>query len=194
MSRQRSLDQAKERRLVTWNSGCIASFADEAEESKRGLRKIARAGNRVLRIIRPCAGRRAFSASIDFRRAEAEKNTRRFYDAIVIKVLYYARRKRSELFAIIIIMIPRGDAVTMRPVLIISFLISMLILGWLASAQLGVLTGGGVSGVPVGTKAVAGPQPSESSSPSPAGPADRARAVSNIADERQREMEEMMNK
>ena len=82
----------------------------------------------------------------------------------------------------------------MRPVLIISFLMSMLIIGWLASVQLGVLTGGGVSGVPAGAQAVTGSQPPGSSEPSPLSPADRAMAVSNMADERQREMEEMMNR
>jgi hypothetical protein len=84
--------------------------------------------------------------------------------------------------------IPRGDVFTVRPVLIISFLMSMLIIGWFASVQLGVLTGGGVSGA----QAVTGSQSPGSSEPSPSSPVDRAMAVSNMADERQREMEESL--
>jgi hypothetical protein len=103
------------------------------------------------------------------------------------------QRERNELFAIII-MIQRGDVVKVRPVLLISFLISALIIGWLASMQLGVLTGGGASAPAISPQTAAGPQPQGPASPSPASPVDRARAVSAMADERQREMEEMMNK
>jgi hypothetical protein len=88
----------------------------------------------------------------------------------------------------------RGDVVILRPVLIISFLISMLIIGWLGATQLGILSGGMASAPVNNQPAVVENQPAEPSSPSPASPVDRARAISAIADERQREMEDMMNR
>jgi hypothetical protein len=91
-------------------------------------------------------------------------------------------------------MILRGDVVILRPVLIISFLISMLILGWLSATQLGILSGGMASAPVNNQQAVVEHQSAEPSAPSPASPVDRARAISAIADERQREIEDMMQK
>ncbi|MDR1482681.1 MAG: hypothetical protein LBI74_08660 [Synergistaceae bacterium] len=82
----------------------------------------------------------------------------------------------------------------MRPVLIISFLISMLILGWLSATQLVVLSGG-VASAPIDRQGVTGHQPGEPAAPpSSVSPVDKAKAISALANERQREMEDMMRR
>jgi hypothetical protein len=90
----------------------------------------------------------------------------------------------------------RGDVVTVRPVLIISFLITMLIIGWLGAMQLGVLSGGlgGSAGTPsaVTVTTTAETQPAGASEPAPASPVDRARGLAIKANERERQMESMM--